>query len=101
MDIAGVYDLETLENRGLKIVLARLGAFLEERPDFCRCEQCVFDLLAFTLNHVTPLYGSSLLGSLSGSARLLDKLAIEIEMALEDGARRVARNPGHVEDART
>jgi competence protein ComFB len=101
VDIQGKYDLENLENRGLKIVVARLGTFLEERPEFCRCEQCVFDLLAFTLNHVTPLYGTSLLGPLSGNTRLLDKIAIEIEMALEDGARRVARNPGHVEEART
>jgi competence protein ComFB len=101
VDIARSYDLENLENRGLKIVLARLGTFLEERPDFCRCEQCVFDLLAFTLNHVTPLYASSLLGPLAGNERLLDKISIEIEMALEDGARRIARNPGHVEEART
>ncbi len=97
MDIASHYNLDVLENRGLRIVLTRIGRFLDEQQAFCRCEQCVFDLLAYTLNHVTPLYGSSLLGSLSGNARLLEKLAIEIEMALEEGARRITLHPSHGE----
>ena len=96
MDIASRYNLENLDNRGMDIVLARVGDYLDEQPSFCRCEQCVFDLLAFTMNHVTPLYTSSLLGSLSGNARLLEKLDIEIQIALEEGARRIARNPAHV-----
>ncbi len=99
MDIASRYNLENIENRSMRMVLERVGDYLEEQPGFCRCEQCVFDLLAYTLNHVTPLYRSSLLGSLGGSDRLLKKLDIEIEMALEEGARRIARNPAHVEDA--
>ena len=76
MDIASRYNLEHLENRGMRIVLARIGEYLDAHPAFCRCEQCVFDLLAFTLNHVTPVYGSSLLDSVSGNARLLEKLGI-------------------------
>ncbi len=98
VDVASRYNLENLDNRGMKIVLDRLGCWLEEQPGFCRCEQCVFDLLAYTLNHVTPLYRSSLLGSLGSGERILKKLDLEIEMALEEGARRVARNPGHVEE---
>ncbi len=99
MDIATCYNLEHLENRGMRIVLDRVGAFLDEQPGFCRCEQCVFDLLAYTLNHVTPLYRASLLGSLASNDRLLQKLDIEIVMALEEGSKRVRRNPSHLEDA--
>ncbi len=98
MDIASHYDLEHLENRGMRIVLARAGSFLEERPAFCRCQQCVLDLLAFALNQVSPLYASSLLGPLTGRSKLMEKLDIEIEIALEEGARRIGRNPGHVEE---
>ena len=97
MNIAACYDLETLQNRGLEMVLRRAGSFLDEHGEFCRCEQCVFDLLAFALNHVTPLYATSLLGPLSGNSRLQQKLEIEIEMALEEGAKRITRHPSHVD----
>ncbi len=97
MDIAARYNLENLQNRGMEIVLKAAGGFLDLHPEFCRCEQCVYDLLAFTLNHVTPLYGTSLLGSLSGSRRLQQKVEIEIEIALEEGAKRIARHPSHLD----
>ncbi len=101
MNIAACYDLEILQNRGLEMVLKSAGSFLDEHGEFCRCEQCVFDLLAFTLNHVTPLYGTSLLGPLSGNSRLQQKLEIEIEMALEEGAKRIARHPSHLDAGNT
>ena len=104
MNVAARYNLENLQNRGMEMVLKATGSFLDAHPgSSAGCEQCVFDLLAFTLNHVTPLYGTSLLGSLSGKSRLLQKVEIEIEIAIDEGAKRIARHPSHLEtvDAKT
>jgi competence protein ComFB len=98
VNIAAHYSIEHLDNRGMRRVLERVGAYLDEHPGFCRCEQCVLDLLAYTLNHVSPIYRSSLLGPLTGSDPVEKKLNIEIDIALEEGALRIARNPGHMED---
>jgi hypothetical protein len=79
VNIAAGYNVDNLENWGLKHVLERVGEYLEARPGFCRCEQCVLDLVAYTLNHVSPVYRSSLLGPLRGKDRMLTKLDIEID----------------------
>ena len=100
MNIAARYDVDNLENWGMKHVLARVGEYLDRQPGFCRCEQCVLDLLAYTLNHVSPIYRSSLLGPLKGKDPMQKKLDIEIDIALEEGALRIGRNPGHVEGDR-
>jgi len=97
MNVAASYDLEILQNRAMEMVVKSTGTFLDAHGEFCRCDQCVFDLLAFTLNHVTPLYATSLLGSLSGNPRLQQKIEIEIEMALEEGAKRISRHPNHLD----
>jgi competence protein ComFB len=97
VNIAARYNLDNLENLGMRLVLARVGEYLEEHPRFCRCEQCVLDLLAYTLNHVSPVYRTSLLGPLTGSDPMRKKLELEIGIALDEGALRVERNPNHVE----
>jgi len=99
VNVAARYDIDNLENLGMKLVLARVGEYLDGHPGFCRCETCVLDLLAYTLNHVSPVYRTSLLGPLGGSDPMRKKLEIEIEIALDEGALRVGRNPNHVKGA--
>jgi hypothetical protein len=96
VNIAARYNTENLENLGMRLALARLGDYLDEHPGFCRCETCVLDLLAYALNHVSPVYRTSLLGPLSGRDPMRNKLEIEIDIALDEGALRIGRNPNHV-----
>ena len=89
------YNLEKLRNRTSEIVFERIGKLLEERDDFCHCETCVLDLVAFTLNHVTPLYSTSLLGPLHPNKEKLRKVQIEIDLAIQAGLKRISKNPHH------
>jgi len=64
MKLNKVYNLENLKNRSAELVFARVEKLLEENNELCQCEDCVLDLIAYTLNHVTPLYGTSLIDPL-------------------------------------
>lgn len=95
MSLTDYYDLSYLRNRSAEMVFARIESFLEERQDFCHCEQCVLDLLAYVLNHVTPMYGTSLLDPFRPNPAREKKIAIEIDLALTAGAKRVSEHPNH------
>jgi competence protein ComFB len=95
MSLAEYYDLGHLRNRSAEMVFARIETFLAEREDFCHCEQCVLDLLAYVLNHVTPMYGTSLLDPFVPNPAREKKVTIEIDLALKAGAKRVAEHPNH------
>jgi competence protein ComFB len=95
MHVRERYDFEKLRNRTLDMVLHKVERLLEERDDVCHCENCVLDLVAYILNHVTPLYGTSLLDPLHPNQAKEKKVHIEIELALNAGLKRIARNPHH------
>ena len=97
MDIRRHYNLELLRNRGLELVLDRMGALMDARHDFCTCEQCILDLIAYSLNQVTPLYSTSLLEPFKPNPELARRVGLEIELALEEGLKRIARHPNHEE----
>jgi len=98
MKLKEQYNLEKLRNRSSEMVLMRIEKLLEERDDFCHCEECVLDLVAFTLNHVTPLYSNSLLNPLHPNKEKLRKIQIEIDLAIQAGLKRITRHPHHEED---
>jgi competence protein ComFB len=89
------YNLDQVRNRSADLVVARVEQLLEEEQDMCRCEQCVLDLVAYALNHVSPQYGTSLLEPLAPNPDMVRKIQIEVEMAIELGLRRVRARPGH------
>jgi len=95
MKLEEKYDLGKLRNRSFEIVLKRIEKLLKERDDFCHCEQCVLDLITFTLNHVTPIYSNSLLDPLHPSMEKLRRLQIDIDLAIEVGLERITRFPHH------
>ena len=94
MNLRKYYDLDKIINRSAELVYRRVEKLLEERNDFCKCENCVLDLIAYTLNHVTPLYMTSLLGPLD-DGRKEKKINTEIEVALEAGIKRIKAHPHH------
>jgi competence protein ComFB len=95
MKLDQTYRLEHIRNRTAELVIARVERLLGEDGDLCDCEQCVLDLVAYMLNHVTPQYGTSLLDPLKPVPEQERKVQIEIEVALEEGLRRVHARPGH------
>ena len=89
------YNLETIRNKAAEAVYERVEQLLEAREDVCKCETCVLDLLAFTLNHVSPRYQTSLLGNLHPDKVQEKKLEVEIDLALQAGLQRLRKHAHH------
>ena len=89
------YDLESIRNKTKELVYERIEKLLEEGEDFCKCETCVLDLAAFTLNRVTPRYTTSMLGDLHPDRVLEKKIQVEIDLALRAGLKQLREHPHH------
>lgn len=95
MEFQDKYNLEGIRNEAARLVYSRVEALLEERRDICRCESCVRDLVAFTLNRVTPRYSTSMLGDLHPDPAFSRKQQVEIDLALRAAVRRLQEHPHH------
>jgi competence protein ComFB len=95
MKIEEHYGLEKIRNESKELVYERVEKLLGERDDFCKCEICVLDLVAFVLNRVTPRYTTSMLGNLHPDGILMKKIQLEIDLALQAGLRQLRKHPHH------
>ena len=88
------YDLSALDNEAEKLVIRELERQLElpENADVCREEECILDMAAYALNHVTPLYRATLLGRLYAPA-LDEAHAEEVRRAVGEAIEQVRNNP--------
>jgi len=89
------YDFEKIRNRSAEAVYRKVEEFLGSHQGFCRCEECVLDLVAYVLNRVTPDYATSLLDPLHPNREKLMKKAVEIDLALDAGMRKIIKHPHH------
>ena len=89
------YDLEILRNEAAESVYERVAGLLDARPELCRCQTCVLDLVAFVLNRVSPRYSVSLLGDLHPDGAKAKRMQVEIDLALQAGVKRLREHPHH------
>ncbi|MFW5643035.1 MAG: late competence development ComFB family protein, partial [Alkalispirochaeta sp.] len=65
MKLEEIYSFEELTNEAERFVVEELGRQLEDAGDsVCRSPECILDMAAYALNHVTPMYRVNLLGRL-------------------------------------
>jgi hypothetical protein len=95
MALHDTYNLEGICNEAAEMVYERVEGMLAERPQVCRCPTCVLDLVAFTLNRVTPRYSTSMLGDLHPDRVKEKKMQVEIDLALQAGLKRLQDHPHH------
>jgi len=89
------YNLESIGNRSEQIVWEAVGRLVEEGTALCTCEECVLDLVAWTLNHVTPQYYTSLLTPLNPDPARERKTRVEVELAIASGLKKLKAHPHH------
>jgi len=89
------YNLDNLANKSEELVMEAVERLLEAGGDVCQCQDCVTDLLAWTLNHVTPRYYTSLLMPLRPDHGLERKVRVEIDLAIAAGLKRLKEHPHH------
>jgi competence protein ComFB len=97
MAFEDVYDFDILVNEAEKMVIVELGRQLDSyKGSICRCNECVVDMAAVTLNAIKPLYRVSLLGTMYASqamneASYAKSVRDEVSRAIE----KVRKNPAH------
>ncbi|MDR2177922.1 MAG: late competence development ComFB family protein [Treponema sp.] len=91
------YDFELLKNEAEKLVIHELERQLEAcKDEICRCNDCVVDMAALSLNSVKPLYRFSLLGTQYALQAMNEKsYADSVQKAVAQAIERVSKNPSH------
>ena len=95
MKLTDRYGMETLGNRAREQVFDAIAGLIEKGTVVCSCEECITDLAAWALNHVTPRYYTSLLAPLTPDRERERQFQVEIELAIASGLERLARHPHH------
>ena len=97
MAIKDKYDFELLVNEAENLVLCELEVQLEAQPEeMCRCNECIVDIAAISLNTVKPLYRFSLLGTLYASQAMTEQTyADSVREAVAVAIKKVRENPSH------
>ncbi len=88
------YNLDSIGNRSEQIVWESIERLVDTNA-MCTCEECVLDLVAWTLNHVTPQYYTSLLSPLNPDPARDRKVRVEVELAIASGLKKLKAHPHH------
>ncbi|MDR2305543.1 MAG: late competence development ComFB family protein [Treponema sp.] len=91
------YEFDLLKNEAENMVLTELEEQLASYPGvICRCNECVVDMAAISLNSIKPLYRFSLLGTLYAVQTINEEdYRKGIEEAVFRAIEKVRRNPAH------
>lgn len=95
MKLGEKYDLESIGNRSEQIVYEAIERLVQEGTAMCTCQECVLDLVAWTLNHVTPQYYTSLLTPLTPDPTRERKVRVEVDLAIASGLKKLKAHPHH------
>lgn len=94
MDLRKQFDLDDLINEAERLVIDEVGRRLEEpeNRDLLEKEDYVRDIVAYSLNHVRPMYRANLLGRLY--AKSVDTEEVEeVQAAVSEAIRKIRENP--------
>ncbi len=90
-------DLSEITNLHEELVIELMGEILNKDETICRCQLCIEDIYALSLNALKPLYVQSTFKertfkdyNLTG---VLDKK--KVKAAIRDAASKVGKNPHH------
>src|SRR6056297_1924870 len=97
MSIEENYNFEYLVNEAERLVLEELENQLEEEwaADICKCEECVLDMAALSLNKLPPMYRVSLMGTLYAHSLKDSEYGEKVKSQVADAIKKVAKNPSH------
>ena len=91
------YDFDLLKNEAEVMVIREMEVQLASVHDnMCKCNECIVDIAAISLNTVKPLYRFSLLGTLYASQAMTEQTyADSVKQAVKQAILKVKRNPAH------
>ncbi|MDR0442171.1 MAG: late competence development ComFB family protein [Treponema sp.] len=91
------YNFDLLKNEAETLVIQEMEQQLNSAPEnMCRCNECIVDIAAISLNTVKPLYRFSLLGTLYASQAMTQQAyAGSVKKAVAQAIEKVRTNPAH------
>ena len=97
MGLLEEYDFDLLKNEAEVLVIHEMEHQLQSQSeDMCRCNECIVDIAAISLNSVKPLYRFSILGTLYASQAMSEQsYADSVKKAVADAIVKVKKNPAH------
>ena len=97
MALQDEYNFDLLKNEAESLVLREIEQQLKTgHKDLCRCNECIVDIAAISLNNVKPLYRFSILGTLYASQAMTEQTyADNVRLAVTEAIKKVKNNPAH------
>ena len=98
MGLREEYSFEHLVNESENLVIDEMERqlALKKNESNCRCEDCVLDIAAFSLNSLMPLYRVSLMGTMYAKNAPHTPYADEVKAAVAAAIVKVRANPAHL-----
>ena len=94
MALSEKYDLSDLTNQMEDFVFNELEHQLATiaDEDICKCNDCILDMACYALNNVSPMYRSSLMGSLYAKVET-DKVSKSVRSNVSEAIQKISQNP--------
>jgi competence protein ComFB len=91
------YELDYLENEAENLVFKELEEQLSEEwaDEICKCQDCVLDMAALSLNTVKPFYRVSLMGKVYAGSLTNSDYGEEVKKAVKHSITKISINPAH------
>ena len=95
MGLREEYDFTFLVNESENMVIKELESQLKrtENKDICKCQDCILDILALSLNNLKPAYRSSFKGIIYSQGLKENDVLFKKEVA--NAIDKIKRNPSH------
>jgi competence protein ComFB len=91
------YDLSAIENLNEELVIELIKKVLNEDETICRCQLCIEDIFALSLNKLKPLYVQSTFKESTFKdydlTKILDRE--KVLAAVNEAVKTVSRHPHH------
>lgn len=79
-----------------KMILDAMDEVLEHKPQICKCDKCLSDIVAYALNRLPPRYVASEKGNTLAKAAYLEKsIQVALLVALTEAVEQINANPRH------
>jgi len=90
------YDFDLLKNEAENLVIREMEKQINAEQGMCKCNECIVDIAAISLNSVKPLYRFSLLGTLYASQAMTEQAyADSVKVSVQQAIKKVKKNPAH------
>ena len=94
MGLREEYDFSRIRNETKRLVIEELERQLTD-SNVCRCEDCILDIVTYSLNKLKPYYQVSLIGSLYVNAIETSDYSQQVKRVVREGMEKIKTNPAH------